>query len=104
MIKYTFKRENGFIKKISVKGHALFGEYGSDIVCASVSTALIVTANALETLGYKEQIYAKVEEGSFILEVYQTDSIIEGLLSNLNYTLNELEAQYKSYIKNQKEG
>lgn len=104
MIKFTFKKDQGLIKTISVKGHALFGEYGSDIVCASVSTALIVTANALETLGYKEQFFAKVEEGNFELEVYQSDSIIQGLLSNLEYTLNELEAQYKPYIKNQKEG
>ena len=58
----------------------------------------------METLGYKDQFFAKVEEGNFELEVYQSDSIIQGLLSNLEYTLNELEAQYKPYIKNQKEG
>lgn len=104
MISFTFKKENGYIKDLIVKGHALFGEYGTDIVCASVSTALIVSANAIETLGYKENFFAKVEEGYFELNVFQTNAIIEGILINLEHTLNELEAQYKTYIKNQKEG
>lgn len=103
MITYTFKKENGYIQSVKVQGHALFGEYGTDIVCASVSTALIVTANAIETLGYKEYFFVKVEEGNFELTVYQTNEVIEGLLSNLSYTLDELEAQYQTYIKNQKE-
>ncbi len=103
MITYTFKKENGYVKSVKVTGHALFGEYGTDIVCASVSTALIVTANAIETLGFKDYFFAKVEEGNFELMVHQTNDIIEGLLNNLSYTLDELEAQYQTYIKNQKE-
>ena len=66
--------------------------------------ALIVTVNAIETLGYKENFYAKVEEGNFELQINQTNDVIEGLLINLEYTLNELAAQYKTYIKNHKEG
>ena len=104
MIKYHFKKENGYIKALDVSGHALFGEYGTDIVCSALSTALIVTVNAIETLGYKENFYAKVEEGNFELRLHQTNDVIEGLLMNLEYTLNELEAQYKTYIKNHKEG
>lgn len=104
MIKYHFKKENGYIKALNVKGHSLFGEYGTDIVCSAVSTALIVTVNAIETLGYKENFYAKVEEGNFELLIYSTNEVIEGLLINLEYTFNELEAQYKTYIKNHKEG
>lgn len=104
MIKYHFKKDHGFIKGLDVKGHALFGEYGTDIVCSAVSTALIVTVNAIETLGYKENFYAKVEEGNFELHINQTNDVIEGLLINLEYTLNELAAQYKTYIKNHKEG
>lgn len=104
MIKYHFKKDHGFIKELDVKGHALFGEYGTDIVCSAVSTALIVTVNAIETLGYKENFYAKVEEGNFELQINQTNDVIEGLLINLEYTLNELAAQYKTYIKNHKEG
>ena len=100
MIKYSIKKHDDSIESIKVKGHALFGEYGTDIVCASVSTGLIMTANAIEVLGFKENFYVKIEEGFFELKVLQTNHIIEGLLNNLVYTLNELEAQYNTYIKN----
>ncbi|MBN3490653.1 ribosomal-processing cysteine protease Prp [Acholeplasma equirhinis] len=103
MIHYTFKKENGYVNEIKVKGHALFGDYGTDIVCASVSTALIMTANAIETLGFKDSIQTKVKSGDFVLKVLRSNATIEGLLQNLIYTLNELEAQYKSHIKNLKE-
>ena len=103
MIKYSIKRHDGFIDSIKVKGHALFGEYGTDIVCASVSTGIIMTANAIEILGFKESLYVKIEEGFFELKVLQTNETIQGLLNNLVYTLNELEAQYRTYIKYQKE-
>ncbi|VEU82631.1 ribosomal-processing cysteine protease Prp [Acholeplasma hippikon] len=103
MIKYKVKKNDDHIETIKVEGHALFGAYGTDIVCASVSTGLIMTANAIEILGYKDKISLKVEEGFFELQVLQTNSIIEGLLNNLVYTLNELEAQYRTYIKYQKE-
>ena len=104
MIKYTFKKTDGVIQSVKVRGHALFGEYGTDIVCASVSTALIMTANAIETLGFNKDFEAKVNEGNFDLSVINPNETIQGLLINLEYTLNELQAQYKSYIKNQKEG
>lgn len=104
MIEFRFLNKNQRINKVTVKGHALFGEYGTDIVCASVSTALIVTANAIEVLGYKNDCQVKVEEGFFELKVINDHDIIQGLLENLKYTFNELEAQYHSYIKNQKEG
>lgn len=103
MIKYKVKKHDNLINNIKVEGHALFGEYGTDIVCASVSTGLIMTANAIEILGFKDKISIKIEEGFFELKVLQTNETIQGLLDNLVYTLNELEAQYRTYIKYQKE-
>ena len=38
---------NKKIKKISVLGHAGSGNYGKDIVCSSISTAVIMSANLL---------------------------------------------------------
>ena len=53
MIKYTqgtqksvkVIRNNNKIKKISVMGHAMYEDYGKDIVCAGVSTLVISTVN-----------------------------------------------------------
>ena len=35
---------------ISIKGHANFGDYGSDIVCASVSSTVLTTINAIMSI------------------------------------------------------
>ncbi|CDR31145.1 Predicted ribosomal protein [Acholeplasma oculi] len=104
MIQYRFHKDNGTIQNVHVEGHALFGAHGTDIVCSAVSTALIMTANAIEILGFKKQFKVKIESGFFELNVIKSNDTIEGLLKNLEYTMNELETQYKTYIKNQKEG
>lgn len=51
MVKVNVVRDNsGFIWEYTVKGHAESGEYGQDIVCASVSVIAYTGANALEEL------------------------------------------------------
>jgi len=100
--KTTFKNEK--ITEIFVHGHANYKKHGLDIVCAAVSTATLVTANAIEHLGLRDHIHLTVSEGYFKLVVEHDDDIISKLLVNLEYTLLELEKQYPKYIKNQKEG
>lgn len=41
MIKVQIKRNNKYITQIKIKGHAQFGEYGKDLVCAGVSAVAI---------------------------------------------------------------
>ena len=45
MIKVKLIKNNNHIKKIIIKGHAMYADYGKDIVCAAVSTLL-------QTVGY----------------------------------------------------
>ena len=44
MIKVQIKRNNKYITQIKIKGHAQFGEYGKDLVCAGVSAVATVFA------------------------------------------------------------
>ncbi len=104
MIHSIFTKKNGRIESIKVTGHAAFAEKGSDIVCAAVSTAIIVTANALECLHVDHQVDVVVEEGYFKAITKSHDSVVDGLLNNLEYTFDELYKQYPKYMKNQKEG
>lgn len=104
MIKSKFVYKNEKLNEILVTGHALYKKHGQDIVCAAVSTAILVTANAIEHLGLNQKIDLTIEEGYFKLTANVYDSIIYGLMENLEYTLNDLEKQYPKYIKNQKEG
>ncbi|CCV64070.1 Predicted ribosomal protein [Alteracholeplasma palmae J233] len=102
MIKYSIKKHNDQIQEIKVTGHADYSESGSDIVCASVSTAIILTVNGIEFLGSIKNIEVDLKEGYFNLIVKENDKIVEGLLKNLEYTFEQLKTDYKKYIKNQK--
>ncbi|BCR36053.1 ribosomal-processing cysteine protease Prp [Mariniplasma anaerobium] len=95
---------NNQLKEIIVKGHANYKAKGEDIVCAAVSTATILTANAIEHLKLDQLIDLDVSEGYFKLSLLKENDIVSGLIKNLEYTLHDLEKQYPNYIKNQKEG
>jgi uncharacterized protein YsxB (DUF464 family) len=103
MITAKYKKVDGRIEKITVSGHAQFKPHGQDIVCAAVSAATLVTANAIEHLALDHLIDLTVDEGYFKLILKENNDIVEKLLDNLEYTLNDFEKQYPKYIKNQKE-
>jgi|SRR5690554_2915423 len=104
MIESLIIKSNDNLQTIEVSGHAEFDESGKDIVCAAVSTAIIMTVNALELLDLKLKTKFWIEEGYFKIEVLEENDIINKTLKNLEYTLTDLEQQYPNYIKNQKEG
>ena len=86
-------------KTIKVIGHANYAEYGSDIVCASVSTAVYMSINQIEVFDKIDCINTSVNEGSACIEVVREDEIVKKVISNLIFTLRDLELQYPKYIK-----
>ena len=53
MIKVNVKINEDFIKEIKIKGHALYDDFGKDIVCAAASSIAITTVNAIESISPK---------------------------------------------------
>ena len=104
MIFYQVTYDGKHISSLSVSGHAGYKQKGRDIVCAAVSTAILMTANAMEVLKSNHLVDLNVASGDFKCMVKTYDSINQGLLINLEYALKELEKEYPKYIKNQKEG
>ena len=97
MIKVNINKNNNIIEEIKLNGHAMYDDYGKDIVCAGVSTLLNTTVNACLTFD-KDSIY--YEEGStFILKNIKKDNITNKLLDNFYYILKEMESTYKDNIK-----
>ena len=47
MIRVRFMTADGLLTGFSLSGHAGMGEHGQDIVCASVSSAALMTANTI---------------------------------------------------------
>lgn len=90
-VKYT---NNGIL----IEGHANQNEYGNDIVCASVSTSIILSINLIEKFNLLNTIKYDLKEGYFRIEVIKSNDIVNNILENLKYTLNDLYSQYPKYI------
>ena len=94
MIKVNIK---GNIDEINVVGHANYDLYGKDIVCASVSSILITSVNAIIRIDDKSIDYNELD-GVYIKVLKHTD-VIDKLLINLVELLTDLEKQYPKYIE-----
>lgn len=97
MIKVKLLKENNILKEIFMTGHANFDSYGKDIVCASASSIVITTINAIETLD-KEAIKYDDNKGVHI-KVIKNNDITNKLLDNMINLLEELESDYPKTIK-----
>lgn len=102
MIKVNLKRINEKTKSVSITGHALYDDYGKDIVCASVSSIVITSVNAIIRFDM-ESISYNTENGIFI-SILKHNEITDTLIDNMVSLLVELEKQYKKNIQISEEG
>lgn len=84
--------------KIEIKGHANYDDYGKDIVCASVSSIVITTINAINEFD-PESIYYEDLKNKILIEKLKDDDITNKLINNMIELLEELEKSYKDNIK-----
>ena len=84
--------------KIEIKGHANYDDYGQDIVCASVSSIVITTINAIIEFD-PESIYYEDLNNRILIEKLKDDDITNKLINNMIELLEELEKSYKDNIK-----
>ena len=92
MIKVNIKE-----KQIIIKGHANYDELGKDIVCASVSSMVITTVNAILRIDNEAIKYS--DDNGVIIDIIKSDEIINKLINNMIDLLEELEKQYPKYIE-----
>ena len=98
MIKINIIKKDNLIDNISIKGHALYDESGKDIVCSSVSSIVITTVNAIIRF-QKDAIIYDENDGYLKIEILKHNDIVDLLIDNMISLLEELEDQYKKYIK-----
>ena len=82
---------------IKISGHANYDEYGKDIVCASVSSIVTTTVNAIVRLD-NNSIKYEVNDGVCITVLNKTDTTLK-LLENLIDLLEDLKNQYPKCIE-----
>ena len=98
MIKVKVEQENSIYKKISILGHAMYDDYGKDIVCSAASSIATTTINGILTLNEGSLSYQVNKEG-LIIENISTDEITQKLLGNMVNLLKQLEEQYPTNIE-----
>lgn len=98
MIQIKVKEEKEEIKEIVISGHSMYEESGKDIVCASVSSIVITSVNAMLRQDPQSIIYEE-EDGYLKITVEKQDEVISMLLTNLLELLTELQTQYSKHIK-----
>ena len=98
MIRVKFLIGNKQLTGFEIKGHAMFAESGSDVVCAAVSSAAFMAANTItEIIGAKAD--ASADDGIMRVTLEQSDEQTETVLRGLELHLTELSKQFPENIK-----
>lgn len=97
MIKATFYSEAGSLVGFEIKGHSGYAEGGSDIICASVSSAAYMAANTVtDVIGEKAD--TEVADG-YLRFVTESDlNEVKVVLEGLKLHVNALADDYGEYI------
>lgn len=98
MIKVSIEKENAKYKKISILGHAMYDEYGKDIVCSAVSSIVTTTVNGVLALN-RESLSYLVSKKGMTISINSTDETTQILLGNMISLLKELELKYPDNIE-----
>ena len=84
--------------KISILGHANYDEYGKDIVCASVSSVVICSIEAIAKFD-EDAIDVKEEKDKLEIFINNFDDTTNKLIDNMLTCLKEIERNYPQNIK-----
>ena len=98
MIKVSVTKKNQQIQEVSIQGHAMYDDFGKDIVCAAVSSCVITTVNGILEID-KDWILAKQDSKVVLIQVQNSSDVCKTLLANMISLLEELHDQYPKNLK-----
>ena len=97
MIKVKLLKKDNNLSKIIIKGHAMFDDYGKDIVCAAVSSTVITSINACLSIDEGSLVYD--DNNGVEIEVIKNDVVTNKIIQNMISNLLELEKAYPKNIQ-----
>ena len=98
MISVKVVKENSNVVKVSVLGHAMYDEYGKDIVCSACSSIVTTTVNGILAIN-KESLSYEVSDKGLTIEVLDNEVVTQTLINNMVNLLKDLEEQYPENIE-----
>ena len=98
MITVKVVKENAKYKKVTILGHAMFADYGKDIVCSACSSIVTTTVNGILSIDNSSISYLVSKKGMTI-DVKSDDKITQALISNMISLLKELSGNYPENIE-----
>ena len=97
MITVKVIKENAKYKRITIIGHAMYDDYGKDIVCSAVSSIVTTTVNGILMLD-KDSLGYLVSKKGMIIDIKNTDNTTQILIDNMVNLLKDLEKKYPENI------
>lgn len=99
-----YKGSDEMLKGFRITGHAGMADFGQDVCCASVSSAIMLTANTV-TEAFKINAKVSVEENEIMLKLLddkqgEGDKILLGLLTHLYFLCDEFGGRIKIKVHN----
>ena len=98
MIKVKVTKDSDMIKSVSILGHAMYADFGKDIVCSAASSIVTTTINGILSFD-KEGLSYEVSKDGLVIKNIKTDNITQTLLNNMISLLKELEEKYPANIQ-----
>ena len=99
MIKADFyTNSQNILTGFVVTGHAGFADFGSDVCCASVSSAVMMTANTITDV-FKINAEVVAEENEFSFKLQEASSDADKVLLGLVIHLENLREEFGGLIK-----
>ncbi len=98
MIQVKTVKNGPIFSKVKVLGHAMYDDYGHDIVCSAVSSIVITTINGILALD-KDSLSYIVSKKGMDITIKSDDKVVQVLIRNMLSLLKELEVNYPNNIQ-----
>lgn len=97
MIRVLYEVRDERYVSLDVSGHAEYGEYGKDLICASASSIMFGLMNALDALG--EDVLIEQEDNRIMIEDHSSSDIVQDYFELVIMQMKTIEASYGDFIR-----
>lgn len=98
MIKAVFEKHDGSYMGFTVSGHAGYDEYGMDVCCAAVSSAVQTVTNAITEV-FVIDAEVDVEENKISVRLFKNNGDASRLMAALHLQMELLREEFEKNIK-----